>query len=121
LATSYPGELLTRQLDRFCFLRQVLASLLDRGWNRAVHIHLPALSSRSQSVENRSRRLTTHYLVQLRRGHAIAPPAPLLATSIYDVRPRNESLERCVDFEKLNGARTVCIVTATDIETGQHG
>jgi NTE family protein len=45
--------------------------------------------------------------------------APLLATSIYDTQPLYASLGGWVDFDKLNGAKTVCVVAATDIETGQ--
>ena len=44
--------------------------------------------------------------------------APFLATSIYDVTPLYDSLERWVDFERLNRSETLCIVTATDIASG---
>ena len=44
--------------------------------------------------------------------------APFLATSVYDVAPLYDSLERWVDFDRLNHAEPLCIVTATDIASG---
>lgn len=44
--------------------------------------------------------------------------APLLATSVYDATPLAQSLEAWIDFDKLNDAPTLCIVTATDIASG---
>ncbi len=45
--------------------------------------------------------------------------APFLATSVYDTMPLRRSIERWVDFDKLNRSPTYVAVTAVNIATGE--
>lgn len=55
-------------------------------------------------------------MYQINPAYAVAP---LLATSVYDTSPLRQSIEKWLDFDKLNRSETYVAVTAVNIETGE--